>query len=485
MAGVAAGHVGTAALPFRQPGVAGSKAGACRVGATSSVPSNSSRSKANRLLVLDDDPFVPRWVRKIAEHEGYAVSVCDDLVTARALCRSTPPTLILLDLTLGGRDHAASMGLEALRMLAAERVTTPVILTGAVDSAVLHSASRFGMTLDLSMAGVMPKPIEPGPLRHALVAHLHRLPAESVEIAAALAAPGDALGANRLSDRVFGAAAPAPTVALSEPGDDVRLAEAFEAGELRVYYQPQVSLRTGAVAAIEALVRWQHPLRGLISPNSFLPVAERANLIRPITTFVLESALDECRGWLLAGQPVSVSVNLAASLLHDPGFPDAVEALIEKAGVPPSCVTFEVDESAAIGQVRDVLDALTHLRLKGCRLALDNFGTGFSSLVELRNLPFSQLKIDKAYVLEARSRRASRAIVEAVIEFGHRIALEIVGEGVEDRETLTLLKEAGCDLAQGFLISRPVDAVALADLLTAPMPTAAAGQTRVAGSRAH
>ena len=421
-------------------------------------PLEGSIARANRLLVLDDDPFIPRWIRKVAEHEGYDVSICTDLTTIRAVHRSARPTLILMDLTLGG----GYQGLEALRLLSAERSTTPIILTGSAEPGVLHSAARFGMTLDLSMAGIIPKPIELGQLRRALAAHLHEQ-REASTVDMMLAAAADPSGTASAAT----AAAAVVAKANNAVADEARLRQAFEADELRVYYQPQISLRTGAVVAMEALVRWQHPLRGLISPTSFLANAERADLIRSLTFFVLESALDECHGWARAGQPVSISVNLATSLLHDPTLPDAVEGLLERFRVAPGCLTFEVDESAAIGHVHDVLDALTRLRFKGCRLSLDNFGTGFSSLVELRNLPFSQLKIDKAYVHEARTHQAARGIVEAVIEFGHRIGLEIVAEGVEDRETLTLLKDAGCDLAQGFLISRPVDAAAVSAMLGA------------------
>jgi EAL domain-containing protein (putative c-di-GMP-specific phosphodiesterase class I)/CheY-like chemotaxis protein len=428
-------------------------------------PLEGSTARANRLLVLDDDPFIPRWIRKVAEHEGYDVSICTDLTTIRAVHRSARPTLILMDLTLGG----GYQGLEALRLLSAEQSTTPIILTGSAEPGVLHSASRFGMTLDLSMAGIIAKPIELGQLRRALASHLHETrEVSTVDMMLSPPAPVESANASSANAAV---------------SDEARLRQAFEADELRVYYQPQISLRTGAVVAMEALVRWQHPLRGLISPNSFLANAERADLIRGLTFFVLETALDECQGWSRAGQPVSISVNLATSLLHEPTLPDDVEALLERYHVAPGSLTFEIDESAAIGHVHDVLDALTRLRFKGCRLSLDNFGTGFSSLVELRNLPFSQLKIDKAYVHETRSHQAARGIVEAVIDFGHRIGLEIVAEGVEDRETLTLLKEAGCDLAQGFLISRPVDAAAVAAMLdTGVQPVA---KTRAFGSRAN
>jgi len=416
-------------------------------------PVQTVRPRANRLLLLDDDPFVPRWIRQVAEHEGYDVSVSADMQNVRTLYRAFRPTLILIDLTLGGYQ-----GLDALRLLAAERCTVPVILTGAAEAGVLHSASRFGMTLDLSMAGIIAKPIELGQLRRALAAHVLGKADEDASLIGRM-----------LREGRDGLAADSPA---ARQDDETRLRAAFDAGELRVHYQPQVQLSTGAVVGVEALVRWQHPTRGLISPNSFLPLAERIGLIRPLTLFVLGSALEEVRGWMRAGQPVSVAVNLSATLLDDPGLADEIARLCEKVHVTPDKLTLEISESATVGHLQSMSEALTRLRSKGLRLALDNFGTGFSSLVELRTLPFSQLKIDKTFVGEAATRPAARAIVDAVIEFGHKIGFQIVAEGVETREALVLLKEAGCDLAQGFLISRPVDAGALSRQLAAgPSPS--------------
>jgi EAL domain-containing protein (putative c-di-GMP-specific phosphodiesterase class I)/ActR/RegA family two-component response regulator len=414
----------------------------------------STSPRLNKLLVIDDDPFVPRWIRQVAEHEGYAVSVSPDAQAVRNVCRSFEPTLILLDLTLGGYQ-----GLDVLRLLSAEHCTAPVVLTGAADLPVLQSAARFGTTLDLAMAGTLAKPIDLGQLRRTLVAHQQNDEATSVV---------DRLlveGSTRSGD------------------DEARLRAAFAQDELCVYYQPQVSLRTGRVVGVEALVRWQHPTRGLVSPNSFLPLAERADLVRPLTLFVMSEALEQCRRWAAVGQSVSVSVNLFPSLLRDATLPDEIARLVERIGVAPERLTLELAESATIGHAQEIIDGLTRLRLKGCRLSLDNFGAGFSSLVELRHMPFSQLKVDKSFVLDARSRRAARAIVDAVIEFGHKIGLEIVGEGVEDRDTLAVLKEAGCDLAQGFLISRPVDAATLAPVLSSDTEPESSAPTRMTRAR--
>lgn len=399
-------------------------------------PDATDPSSLNSLLVIDDDPFVPRWIRDVAEHEGYAVNISASAQDVRNVCRRSRPTLILLDLTLGGYQ-----GLDVLRLLAAEHCTASIVLTGAAELPVLQSAARFGTTLDLAMAGTLAKPIDLAQLRRTLAAHLHDQEVESVM--EKMLAEGSA-GLN----------------------DEMRLQRAFAEGELCVYYQPQVSLRTGRVVGVEALVRWQHPARGLVSPHNFLPLAERADLVHPLTIFVIGQAIDECRGWAAAGQPVSVSVNLFAALLRDPNLPEEIERMLDRAGVAPPLLTLEVAEGVAIGHAQDVIEGLTRLRLKGCRLSLDNFGAGFSSLIELRHMPFSQLKIDKRFILGARTDRAVRATVDAVIELGHKLGLEIVGEGVEDRETLALVKEAGCDLAQGFLISRPVDADTLTRVLS-------------------
>jgi EAL domain-containing protein (putative c-di-GMP-specific phosphodiesterase class I)/ActR/RegA family two-component response regulator len=411
-------------------------------------PVQTVRPRANRLLVLDDDPFVPRWIRQVAEHEGYDVNVSADLQNVRTLYRAFRPTLILIDLTLGGYQ-----GLDALRLLAAERCVVPVILTGAAEAGVLHSASRFGMTLDLSMAGIIAKPIELGQLRRALAAHVLGKQDEDTSVIGRMLREG--------RENLTGGDA------ASRQDDEARLRTAFNAGELRVHYQPQVALASGRVVGVEALVRWQHPTRGLVSPNSFLPLAERLGLIQPLTMFVLASALEEVRGWARAGQPVSVAVNLSTTMLSEPRLAEDIARLCEQATVSPDQLTLEISENATIGHLQALADALMRLRARGFRLALDNFGTGFSSLVELRSLPFSQLKIDKTFVNEATTRPAARAIVDAVIEFGHKIGFQIVAEGVETREAMVLLKEAGCDLAQGFLISRPVDAVALGRQLAA------------------
>jgi EAL domain-containing protein (putative c-di-GMP-specific phosphodiesterase class I) len=216
-------------------------------------------------------------------------------------------------------------------------------------------------------------------------------------------------------------------------------------------------MRDGAIVGAEALVRWQHPEVGLVAPALFLARAERSGFMRALTLAVLDASVRQCRRWADAGHHVPVAVNLSPALLDDLSLPDEVERVTLGAGVSPADVTLEVTESVAIARRQLAMDILTRLRLKGFRLALDDFGVGFSSLLELQHMPFTDLKIDKSFVADAAADASAHAIVDAVIGLGHRLSLRIVAEGIETQPTWALVRTAGCDVAQGFFISRPLD----------------------------
>jgi EAL domain-containing protein (putative c-di-GMP-specific phosphodiesterase class I)/DNA-binding NarL/FixJ family response regulator len=387
--------------------------------------------RGNRLLILDDDPGVSGYVRRVAEAEGYLVATASGVEEFTALFSSYRPSLIVLDLVLPTSD-----GVQVLRHLASERCQVPILLTSGSDLRVLSSAVRLGIALDLWMAGSLPKPFDAHDLRERLDAHRVG--------DARLAAPG-AEGSTP------------PGGGTPEEEDARALEAAMAAGELCLHYQPQVSMRTGRLVGVEALVRWMHPTRGLIGPRQFLPLAEATGVIRPLTFWALRTALSQCADWTDEGNEVAVSVNVSASLLGDLQFPDHVEEIVRACGLPASRLVLEITESAAREHLHDVMDVLTRLRLKGCQLALDDFGTGFSTFVELQQLPFGRVKIDKTFVLEAQTDPSSLAIVDAVIDLGRRLSMEVVAEGVETRGLWNLLRTSGCDIAQGFLISRPIE----------------------------
>jgi EAL domain-containing protein (putative c-di-GMP-specific phosphodiesterase class I)/ActR/RegA family two-component response regulator len=383
----------------------------------------------NRVLVLDDEAAVCRWVARVAEQCGYAVAATENAEAFADAYASFQPTLILLDLVLGSCD-----GIEVLRSLAQTASRTPIVLMSGLDERVLSSASRLGQALDLNIVGAVLKPLTLGDLRTLL--HERREPP---------AAPC------RLD-----APAPAPARKMDEdPGWPLG---AIEPSALVVHFQPQCRMHDGSIAGAEALVRWQHPDKGLVAPAAFLARAERTGFMRALTVAVLRESVRQCRRWAAAGHRVPVAVNLSPVLLDDLSLPDQIERLTIEGGVSPSDVTLEVTESVAIARRQVAMDVLTRLRLKGFRLALDDFGVGFSSLLELQHMPFTDVKIDKSFVAEARVDAAARAIVDAVIGLGRRLSLRIVAEGIETQAVWALVRTAGCDIGQGFLISRPLDA---------------------------
>jgi len=226
--------------------------------------------------------------------------------------------------------------------------------------------------------------------------------------------------------------------------------------ELFLQYQPLVRLRDRSLVGVEALVRWRHPQRGLVPPMEFVPFAEKTRLIKPLTRWVLVSALQQCVAWQRAGHSIPVSVNISMRDLVDPEFPEMIATLVSAAQAPPSLLVLEITESLIMTEPERAIKTLSQLRELGVRLAVDDFGTGYSSLAYLHRLPINEIKIDKSFVA-AMGGEASRAnIVRASVELGHSLQLESVAEGVEDARTWDLLGALGCDLAQGYFISRPM-----------------------------
>lgn len=236
------------------------------------------------------------------------------------------------------------------------------------------------------------------------------------------------------------------------------LGEAVRAGQMRVHYQPRVRLVDGAVRAFEALVRWEHPRLGLLPPSRFVPLAELSDVIRPLTFWVLGTALLQQREWRDLGRDVRVSVNLSARHLMDEGCATQIEQLLITHGVDPSALELEITESAIIADPERARATLERIRALGTRVAIDDFGTGFSSLSYLKRLPLNALKIDLSFVRQMLSSPPDRAIVESTIHLAHDLGFSVVAEGVEDEATLASLRAHGCDEGQGFFFGRPMAA---------------------------
>jgi len=240
-------------------------------------------------------------------------------------------------------------------------------------------------------------------------------------------------------------------------GQLAELRRAIEQGELMLQYQPLVSLRTGRVTSVEALVRWNHPTRGMIAPNAFIPFAEQTGLIKPLTERVIELALRDVSLWRSQDHDCPVAVNLSTRNLLDPLLPDLVRSLLLKHDVPPSALRFEITESVLLAEPERAMETLNQLRAIGVRFALDDFGSGYSSLSYLHRLPLEEVKIDQSFIRELSSADASGStIVAATVDLGHRLGFAVVAEGVESQFEWDRLISLGCDIVQGFHIARPM-----------------------------
>lgn len=251
------------------------------------------------------------------------------------------------------------------------------------------------------------------------------------------------------------------------------LRDAIKENQLVLHYQPKADLKTGRVIAAEALMRWQHPKRGMIPPMQFIPMAEHTGLIKPLTEWAIQTALRQIQAWKKEGIELAVAVNLSARNLLDPRLPHQIGRFLKEFGVASERLELEITESVIMADPLRAMDCLTQLNQMGLRLSVDDFGTGYSSLAYLKRLPVHELKIDQTFVQGLMKDRNDAAIVRAAIDLGHDMGLAQVAEGVEDQQTWHGLIALGCDMAQGFFLSRPLPAADLARWLRESSPGSA------------
>ena len=407
----------------------------------------------DKLLILDDEPGIAATVAVIAESAGFAAISTTDATEFFSRIEEWQPTHIALDLVMPNMD-----GVQVLARLAELGCTASIIITSGVGSRVLDAAGRSATGHGLRIAGMLAKPFTPAMLRALLLSST----AGDDSNAAPPARP----------PRHLDATEPAPT----------ELRAALDGKQLFLDYQPQIAAGTLALAGFEALVRWNHPERGIIPPDRFIPMAESAGLINELTDQVLDMSL----AWLSDSFPVcaddaeiTMSINISPASLGDHDFLEQVLRACERHRVDPSRVILELTESCTMHNPIATLDQLTRMRMKGFQLSIDDFGTGFSSILQLARLPFSELKIDKSFVMTVMHSIESRAVVRSVAGLGHSLGLRVVAEGVEDGATLEFLKGIGCDVAQGFFIARPMPGEAVAGWLAGRQePAAGAARAR-------
>jgi diguanylate cyclase (GGDEF)-like protein len=236
------------------------------------------------------------------------------------------------------------------------------------------------------------------------------------------------------------------------------LRQAINNDELILHFQPKVTSKTGRINAVEALVRWDHPRHGILPPNEFIPLAERTGLIEELTIWALKKALRQGAIWRNRKLKITIAVNISALSLLNPEFPEVLDGLLTAFNFPAELLIMEITETSIMVDPERSLAILDRIHQKGVQLSIDDFGTGYSSLAYLKKLPVSELKIDKSFVTDMLSSESDMTIVNATIQLGHNLGLQVVAEGVENQQTFNTLRSMGCDLQQGFFISRPVPA---------------------------
>ena len=248
---------------------------------------------------------------------------------------------------------------------------------------------------------------------------------------------------------------------------DRRARNAVQNGQIAVHYQPKVELAGGRLVGFEALARWYHPTRGLVEPDLFIPLAEQSGLIAALTDEVLIQAVGDCASWAIAGDGLTVAVNMAPQLFLNDDLLSNLVQLLGQHRLPPANLTLEVTESAAMQDPASTMGTLSRLRLRGFGLALDDFGTGYSNLAILHRMPFNELKIDRSFIADVKESRDSQVIVRAIAALAQQLGLATVAEGIEDLAVWGWLQEIGIVQVQGFGIARPMPADQVLDWISA------------------
>ena len=390
------------------------------------VPMKALDPTTTRIVLLDDDPFMLKLLTHMLAQLGYTrVVACDCGLKALEQVTGTHEAvdLIFLDINMPGMD-----GVEFIRRLVDCQYGGSVILVSGENSRILESVEKLIEAHRLIALGCLQKPVRPDELA-SLISRLKPNTGHSSR--------------TRVSQHSYSVE---------------QFRAAISNGELVNYYQPKVALATDEVVGMESLVRWQHPVDGLIFPDRFLGLAEEHGLLSEVTRVVLIEAMKQAKAWRQAGYHLPVAVNISMDDLIALDFPDVAEGLAASVGIDPQLLTLELTEGQVMRQLSTVLDVLSRLSLKRFRLSIDDFGTGHSSLAQLRDLPFNELKVDRSFVRGASTDGTLGAICTASVRMAHQLQMQVVGEGIEDRDDWNFLSQLGCEVGQGYFIARPMPA---------------------------
>ena len=389
----------------------------------------SPQSQQPSILLVDDDPLMLKVQSSMLRVLGYprvttASSATDALLQLEHDPRSSD--LIVCDLRMPGMD-----GIEFLQALNASPFCGSVILLSGEDQRIMHTVQKLLDGQRLTVLGALMKPA--GREAFAALLKCWKPPTQ----------PASQNAACVITD------------------DEIHLASRLR--EWVIHYQPQVDVKTGDCVGVEALVRWQHPRHGLLYPDAFIPAAENCGAIHALTDFVVESAIAQLKSWQSNGLRFKMALNISLAALETPGFWSSLTNILRISSVPPRNMTLEITETRLASFSNVALENLVRLRMQRFALSIDDFGIGHSSLAQLRDVPFTELKIDRGFVTGARNNQIIRPILEGGLGIAKRMGLTSVAEGVETEDDWELVRELECDLAQGYFIAKPMSAEAVWD----------------------
>ncbi len=379
-----------------------------------------------KFLAVEDHEFQRGMLLKMLARLGATqISTAADGYAALEIVMAPEASIdiIISDLDMPGMD-----GLEFMRHVGEARLPVAIILASALESVLLDSVETMTRAYGVKILGVIQKPITPEKLNALIKLHL---PAQQN---------------------------PPPIRADAVSFDIEEIVQGIRNDEFEPFFQPKVTLASGGIKGAEALARWRHPQMGIVAPIAFVGPLEAHDHIDKLTWLILSKSVAFCREWRTqSGLDVSVSVNISAKSLADVNFAERVVELVSRQNVDCRNIILEVTESAATTDIGHSLENLSRLRMKGFGLSIDDYGTGYSSLQQLARIAFTEIKLDQSFIANATTQRSARIILESSIDMAKKLGIVTVAEGIETDRDWDLLHELGCDLAQGYLIAKPID----------------------------
>ncbi len=383
-----------------------------------------------QVLVVEDETFQRNILIKILDNLGVGkVYGAEDGIEALKLIQKNACDIDILicDLMMPGMD-----GMELLRHMSEMKCNLPTIITSGLEHTLVLSIKTMAQAYGVHVLGIIEKPVSKKKIELLLQKYIS-LPKVKSKI-----------GDRRRYDR--------------KKFTNNEVLEALKNDEFEVYVQPKVELLTGTVKGAEALARWIHPEKGIISPDNFIPFMERNGLIDDLTWIMLKKTAAFCLQWLKKGLNITLSVNLSLLSLTNPQLAEKIYNIVTAEGLDPHNIVLEITESTTATHIAVVLENLSRLRMKGFGLSIDDYGTGYSTMQQLLKIAYTELKIDQSFVTDAALNESTRIILGSSLDMARKLKITSVAEGVESKEDYNYLKELGCDIAQGYLIAKPMPA---------------------------